>query len=380
MRIVLVYLKWSYGIEVLANQLASQFSEQSEVTLISGKRPYSKEGTSVAWEGKYIGSVLAFANPLVSARLFRKIRSLDPQVVYFISPHVINVPLLLLSKWFTDAVVISHIHDPEYSGHPLVAMAANFVARIQSRWSHRVYCWGNAIKKAISLKFQVHPDRIAVYRHGPGHRTPADDITGVVCVRPPRYFSMIGTIIPRKGLEYYLEAARLFNERHGTDAAQFLVAGSGDLTRYKAAIGRLPNLTVMNRFLEDAEVNELLASSYASVLPYTAGVMQSSFIAIAYGNACPVIVSDIGSLPEEVENGVTGYVVERANADDLAAAMSRIYSDPVRVRMEEKCVATYRERFNWDAIAGQMYRDMENSLSERKKHIYLGHEIHENQR
>lgn len=379
MRIVILDLKWSYGIEAITGIVHDQLEKWCEVTVISAAESRLPYSVMLAKSRFYREMLLAFLNPLVYLRILRQIRQIDPQIVYILSPHMLNVPIAGLLRFFSNACVISHIHDPEHAGSPMVAMTSNLVARLQSRWSHRVYCWGRAIKGKISQKFNVPPERIAVFCHGPGHKAPSDDLDGVVGAKPLKYFSMIGTIIPRKGVEYYLEAARLFNERHGSGAVQFLLAGSGNLTRYKGAIERLSNLVVVNRFLEDGEVNECLAESYASVLPYTSGVMQSSFIAIAYGNGCPAIVSNIGSLPEEVENGVTGYVVDKANPEQIAAAMSRIYTDPARGWMKENCVARYRERFNWDAIAGQMYRDMEKSVSERRSHIHLGHEVRENQ-
>jgi glycosyltransferase involved in cell wall biosynthesis len=128
-------------------------------------------------------------------------------------------------------------------------------------------------------------------------------------------------------------------------------------------MAKIPNLIVRNRFISDTEINEILGDSLALVLPYVGGVLQSSFVAIAYGNGCPVIVSNIGSLPEEVENGKTGYVVDKANASDLAEAMTKIYLDSKRAIMTENCVAAYREKFNWDAIGEAIYRDMKTSLS-----------------
>lgn len=377
MRVAIIDLKWSYGIECISAEIRSRLLRHCEVELISASESRLEHSLPIAKSRTSKDMILAFINPLVYWRVLKNLRAIDPRVIYFISPHILNVPLVWMSEWFTDALVISHIHDPDYAKSSMVAQVANMVARMQSRWSDRVYCWGHAIKATIARKFHVRPDRIAVFRHGPGHVTPADEQSGARSSRTPKQFSMIGTVHPRKGIAYYLEAARLFNERHGTDAAQFLLAGSGDLSRYKAAIERLPNLVVVNRFLEDAEVNEFLADSYASVLPYIEGVMQTSFIAIAYGNGCPVIVSNIGSLPEEVEDGKTGYVVEKASAEQIAAAMTGIYTDPDRARMKENCVAAYREKFNWNVIGDQIYRDMEASVAQLSKRGRARHELRE---
>lgn len=375
MRIVILDLKWSYGIEVLTEQLSRHLGKHSEVSVLSAKKPEYDKGPRKAIEGKHLGSAIALVNPFAYASVLRRIRAINPHVIYIISPHVMNAPLTLLFRWLTGAIVISHIHDPQHAGGPLVSTTANLVSRLQSRWSHRVFCWGKAIRETISRNFRVSPDRISVFRHGPGHRTPADEPGFDGRSRLPRYFSMIGTIIPRKGAIYFLEAARLFNERHGLDVCQFLLAGSGDLRDYQAAIDRIPNLVVCNRFLEDAEVNQFLVESHASVLPYVSGVMQSSFIAIAYGNGCPVIVSNIGSLPEEVEEGRTGFVVEKANAREIADAMSRIITSPNKDRFSDNCVRAYRAKFGWDVICAEMYKDMANTIKQHRPNIRIGQEV-----
>jgi glycosyltransferase involved in cell wall biosynthesis len=357
---VVFNLKWSHGIEGIVANLSRELEKHADVTVISGQKPLTGIEKKAARSDKYADAIRDFVNPFVYGRILAKIRRCDPEVIYFLGPHVLNAPLALLCRWFSDACVIVHVHDAKYARSSPIAALADTVARLQSLFAHRVYCYGANIKLEIVNRFKIRADRIATFRLGPSHWTLADRDENFRRMRPLQ-FSMIGTLIHRKGMDRFLEAARLFNEAHGAGAVQFLLAGAGDLTRYKAAIERLPNLVVVNRFIEDAEVNEFLAGSYASVLPYTEGVMQSSFVAIAYGNGCPVIVSNIGSLPEEVEDGETGYVVEKANAAQIAEAMTRIYSEREESRLFENCLRAYREKFSWSQIGEQIFRDMERS-------------------
>lgn len=365
--IVIFRLKWSYGSDENLANLARQLEKYAHITLFAGQMPPSCRENKVARSDEYGDEIRDFVNPLVYARILKKVRRCDPQVIYFLGPHVLNAPLALLCRLFTDACVISHVHDARYARSSRIAIFADLVARLQSMFSHRVYCYGTTIKSKIIEYFKIPGERIATFRLGPSHWTQAD-VDGEPSAGPRDKFSMIGTIIHRKGVEYFLEAAQIFNERHGDHAAQFLLAGAGDLSKYRDGIDQLPNLVVVNRFVEDAEVNEFLASSYASVLPYTEGVMQSSFIAIAYGNGCPVIVSNLGSLPEEVENGRTGFVVERANAEQIAGAMTKIFEGRRGTTLSERCVRAYREKFNWDQIGERVYRDMEASVAQLRAH------------
>lgn len=367
MRVVILDLKWSYGIEEIAGILREQLGKSCEVAVISAAESQLPYSIKIARSQSYRSMLLVFLNPLVHVKILREIRRFRPDILYIISPHILNVPVTAYCRFFTDICVVTHIHDPGHYGKKLVSWLVNLLSFIQSRLSHRIYCWGMTIQGAICKKFRVSGEKVAVFRHGPGQITFYDN-------HPPgergglrRHFSMVGALQKRKGIEYFLKAAIRFNQQHGSDRAGFLLAGAGSLEEYRELMEQIPNLILQNRFVGDDEVNEILCCSYALVLPYIGGMLQSSFVAIAYGNGCPVIVSNIGSLPEEVENGKTGYVVEKANAEQIAAAMTQIYADGARLGLSENCVRAYREKFNWDKIGEQMYRDMTSVADARHR-------------
>lgn len=366
MGIVILDLKWSYGIEAITSILYEQLGKRCEVTVISATESRLPYSVKVAKSRTYNDMLLALFNPFVYFRIVREMRRKQPQIAYIVSPHILNVPVCVLFKLFCNVCVISHVHDPQsHRADGIASVARNAVALFQSKYSDRIYCWGNTIGETIAERFKVPAERIAVFRHGPGQRTRCDDLAEEDTTQfPPKYFTLIGNLRGRKGIEIFLEAARLFNERHGPSAVRFLLAGSGDLEKYRHGIDQVPNLLVHNRFMEIAEINEFLAASYASVLPYTGGMLQSSFVAIAYGNGCPVIVSNVGSLPEEVEAGRTGYVVEQSNAMQTADAMTAIYYGR-RESFVANCLRAYREKFSWDRIGEEFYWDMERSVAEQ---------------
>jgi glycosyltransferase involved in cell wall biosynthesis len=369
-RILILDLKWSYGIEAITGIIHDQLKKRCEVTVIAAAESLLPYSIKIAKSRSYRDMLLAFFNPMVYVRVLREVRRIQPEIIYILSPHMLNVPIAILLRLFCSACVISHIHDPDNreADQFVAARAKDAVALLQARCSNRIYCWGETLREAIGDKLGVPTERISAFRHGPGQRTTCDENPEMMASGSrPRYFSLVGELRERKGIEFFLEAACLFNERHGADAVQFLLAGAGDLAKHRPAIERIPNLLIQNRFIEDSEVNEFLSSSYASVLPYTAGFMQSSFIAIAYGNGCPVIVSNIGGLAEDVDNGDTGFIVERANAKEIAAAMERIYTGWDKLRLSENCIRVYREKFTWDEIGDQMYQDMVIAATKRMK-------------
>ncbi len=76
---------------------------------------------------------------------------------------------------------------------------------------------------------------------------------------------------------------------------------------------------------------ELLAAADVVVMPsLQEGLGVAALEAMAAG--CPLIVSRAGGLPEVVDQGAAGLIVEPGDAAALAAALRRVARDPVHAR------------------------------------------------
>ncbi len=82
----------------------------------------------------------------------------------------------------------------------------------------------------------------------------------------------------------------------------------------------------------------------------------------AMAAALPVVCSRSGGMPEAVEEGRTGLVVERDDAKGLADALVHLLERPDRRRaMGEAARARARRQFSWDRIAADvlaLYREL----------------------
>ena len=86
---------------------------------------------------------------------------------------------------------------------------------------------------------------------------------------------------------------------------------------------------------------------------------ESFGVAIIEASACerPVIVSDVGGLPEVVEDGVTGLVVERENVEATAEAMMKLIRNPsLRRSMGAAGRQRVLERYDWEENVSRMER------------------------
>ena len=117
-----------------------------------------------------------------------------------------------------------------------------------------------------------------------------------------------------------------------------------------AEAGIQSSVRVVDQYIPNEEVPHYFKSADVVVLPYTSAT-QSGIVQIAFGLGVPVITTDVGGLPEAVDHGGTGLIVESASATSLANAILRYYSD----RLESKFRAAIEgqtDRFSWAEEVG----------------------------
>jgi len=66
----------------------------------------------------------------------------------------------------------------------------------------------------------------------------------------------------------------------------------------------------------------------------------------------PVIATNIGGIPELIEDGKTGFLIEAGNHNDLIKKINQVFDQPIAASdMGSKGKETMQENFNWDSIA-----------------------------
>ena len=85
------------------------------------------------------------------------------------------------------------------------------------------------------------------------------------------------------------------------------------------------NVLVIDEFVPNEEVGLYYSAADLVVLPYNSAT-QSGILNIAYGFKKPVVVTNVGGLPELVEDGKTGFIVEPQNPLALAEGIKKYFS------------------------------------------------------
>lgn len=140
-----------------------------------------------------------------------------------------------------------------------------------------------------------------------------------------KYFLYVGRLSPEKGINYLIEAMSMLHE-----GIKLLIVGSGKEEEYLK--NKTENLNLKNiSFVPFQNRNELLniyKDCIASILPSvgyeTFGL--SAIESLACGK--PVIGSNMGGIPEVIDNNKNGIIVEPGNINMLANAIKFFNDNP----------------------------------------------------
>jgi glycosyltransferase involved in cell wall biosynthesis len=101
------------------------------------------------------------------------------------------------------------------------------------------------------------------------------------------------------------------------------------------------------------------------VLPtYAEGTPVSMLEAMAAG--LPVVSTPVGGIPDVIEDGVEGYIVEPGDVEALADRLARLINDPERCRRMGQCAQDKVRPFNWDVVLPQLEREIRQAIEGSK--------------
>lgn len=169
----------------------------------------------------------------------------------------------------------------------------------------------------------------------------------------------IKTLEEKYGIRYLINSFKIVSDKYKHLPLKLLIVGGGSLkddlkrmTKYldieKKVIftGKVP--------FEKIPLYHNMLSIYVSLSIFDS---ESFGVAIIEASACekPVIVSDVGGLPEVVAQGVTGIVVPNKNISKIVEAMEKLIIDEqLRINLGKAGRERVRDKYNWNDNLQQM--------------------------
>ena len=261
-------------------------------------------------------------------------------------------PINLLFVLFGFKPVVATVHDVNV--HPGKESSSKKSWQLWALNKIRRYGYSKIIVHGEKLKKQFiahynRPDKdIFVVPHGCLFSFLSEQDKGIA--EEPYTVLIFGRIEEYKGLKYLIEAEHLVSEVFPD--FKVIVAGRGDdLETYKSILLSNPHFEVHDRFIPNNEVASFFQRVSVVVLPYIEA-SQSGIVAMAIAFAKPVIVTNVGSLPEMVEHDVTGIVIPPKNTMALSRAILDLLSDTQKRRyLSQNARQATLTIFSWQHIA-----------------------------
>lgn len=147
------------------------------------------------------------------------------------------------------------------------------------------------------------------------------------------HIAFVGRLVPVKGLAYLIKAlGKISKESIGFFLS---VIGDGPMRAEYETLASI-EIGAGYQFLGSQPhevVQELLSTCYVFCVPSITlpnGQAESFGLVFAEAQAMgvPVVSFDTGGIPEVVDNGVTGILVQEKNVNDLANALKRVLTEP----------------------------------------------------
>ncbi len=344
MKILIITLNTYGGMNHYVSQLANSLSKKEEVTIIAPigieKKNFTKNVKIIELE---LGNVIKkfFINTLIFTRPLKFLITIykeKPEVIHFNEqPLWLCFFLPFLMKY----PIVTTIHDvnPHFGTRKFDQLIGKWIF---INFSNCLIVHGEKAKYELKMNNKCYIIPHGDYSFFLKYRKDGID-------EEENSILFFGRIEEYKGLEYLIKAVSYISIDY--PEIKLIIAGSGDFCKYKIMILNDNNYEVHNRFISDEEIPSFFQRAKIVVLPYLEGT-QTGIIPIAYAFKKPVVVTDVGSIPEVVDNGNTGFIVPAKDYMALAEAIIKLLKDDkLRKEMGENGYRKMIVELSWDKIA-----------------------------
>jgi glycosyltransferase involved in cell wall biosynthesis len=172
----------------------------------------------------------------------------------------------------------------------------------------------------------------------------------------------VGRLVEVKGVEYLVRAMELLVKQ--SPKLRLRIVGDGPLRGMLQDLAASLNLANNIEFVGSvahADLPRVLRSARIFVMP---SIQEGlGLVAVeAMGCGCAVVASDLPTIRDTVQDGVTGLTAEVANSKDLADKISRLLRDEeFRIALADRGREAAKARFAWSMV-GRRYTEIINDM------------------
>ena len=179
---------------------------------------------------------------------------------------------------------------------------------------------------------------------------------------PGRWLLSVARLTRHKGIDTGLKALAAL--RHDYPDLHYAVVGSGEDQSLLESEARELGVADRVRFLTEVPDRDLpalynCAEIYLGISRLMEQRVEGFGISLVEASACgvPVIAGKSGGMPEAVQEGVTGLLVDAERHESVTSALRRLLNDrDLGRRMGAAGRAAVEQRYNWDRVTTDLIR------------------------
>jgi len=320
-------------------------------------------------------------------QVFRRVISDSPDVVHFQFEYItfgspllaVSVPFLLLFFWisrarvvttshyvipFTDDGVINEVF-PRGLKLPttLTKMFLIILYSSLARFCSATIVHADLFKHYLISCYHFKNEKVRVIRHGvflpeqDRKKTEKPLLFWREKLKGKAVILCFGSVTPRKGLEYLVEAFHIVLKDHPDSLLVIAGLTNPEYQWYFEKIRRLieeygiSNNVLLTGPVDYVSVHVLHDLADMVVLPYTVSIGASGSFSFAVKHSKPVVASNIGIFREELSNGVDTLLIPSRDARALAQAMEKLMDDEALGIQLSKNLSSKMSERSWKQVA-----------------------------
>lgn len=320
----------------------------SENVLI-GNRKYENYTTKFKFielfsysDRKHIFKVLSYIFSLFKLCIFINKKKFDIlHFQWFKLPNFDYLVLLYLKKIKKNKIVYTaHNLLPHDSGKKFEKIYGKIY-----NIADKIIVHSEVTKKEIIEKFGIKYEKINVVPHGlleinKFNNYPVKD--KIIEKKDGEIiFSMVGALNYYKGVDLIIDAWSQNEELYNNKNIKLIIAGKGKINI--SQIRDKKNVIIINRFLEDVELEEIIEKTDVQLLPYRV-ISQSGVLLSILFKKKPILVSNVGGLVQPFEIGEIGWILKEISSQEIFEKIKLI------INQKEKIKEIKENELLWEAI------------------------------
>jgi glycosyltransferase involved in cell wall biosynthesis len=342
------------------------FSLQYPSFLFPGKSQFTDEP---APEGIRIRSTINSINPLTWIKTGNRIKNSNPDIVImrywipFMAPALGTIARRIRKNKKSKIIAITDNVIPHEKRPGDHAMTKYFLSAVEGfiTMSRSVMDDLNTFDTAKPRKLCLHP----LYDNYGEPITREEALHKLGLPEDKKYLLSFGLVRKYKGLDLLIHA--LGSEKLKHLPLKLIVAGEfyDDFEIYRKLVddlGVYDKVIMDNAFIPNAEVVNYFCAADLVVQPYK-DATQSGVTQVAYHFDKPMVVSNVGALPEMVPDGKAGYVVN-PDPEEIAEAIRKYFDEEKAAEFSDN-VRMEKKKYSWDTFL-EAINELANEIRKKK--------------